>query len=115
MWHDIPLWLTFLALSGAIFWCGLLGWFVWQPIAHLFEWFCDKDEASDSQSPIVHGQRYSFRKQLAGPWSLENSANHTVTVIDYKDGWVRYKFDNSSMFTDERMKEYSFRHCYELI
>jgi len=44
MWHDIPLWLTFLALSGAIFWCGLLGWFVWQPIAHLFEWGCDKDE-----------------------------------------------------------------------
>ena len=44
MWHDIPLWLTFLALSGAIFWCGVLGWFVWQPIAHLFEWFCDKDE-----------------------------------------------------------------------
>ncbi len=41
MWHDIPLWLTFLALTGGIFWLGVLGWFVWQ---HFFELMCDKDE-----------------------------------------------------------------------
>jgi len=43
-----------------------------------------------------------------GPWPSERCT--TATILDVKDGWVRY--DMGYPFRDERMKMRSFLYCY---
>lgn len=43
------------------------------------------------------------------PWPSKNF--RPITVLDAKDGWVRYKMSDH-LFNDERMELSSFLHCY---
>ena len=50
-------------------------------------------------------------------WRLYNGGDpfppkSLVTVLDVKDGWVRYKIGSGEMFGDERMKVSTFSEVY---
>lgn len=48
-------------------------------------------------------------KQCNDPWGGRPEA--VVTIVDAKEGWVRYDFKNS--FKDQRMRMETFLFCYE--
>lgn len=54
------------------------------------------------------GSKWTFKSDKS-PWPEKDA--RPVTVLDCKDGWVRY--DMGFIFTDERMKIGSFLYCYK--
>ena len=56
--------------------------------------------------PPIAGEVWTFNK--ADPFPPEE----TVTVIEVRSGWVRYKRGGCSMLQDERMTKNHFTYCY---
>lgn len=50
------------------------------------------------------------QKKTRDPWGCESG--HKVEVLDVREGWVRYKFAGSTLWTDEHQKMKSFVYCY---
>lgn len=40
-------------------------------------------------------------------------APHMVEVLEVMNGWVRYKFEGSSVFMNEHLRRSSFHFCYK--
>jgi len=59
--------------------------------------------------PIEIGSRWVIKD--GSPWGARKSS--IITVTDVLAGWVRYKIGEGVFYPDERMKEESFRHCYQ--
>lgn len=58
------------------------------------------------------GEKWIFRSLEDGdPWQDEKNL-HLATIIDVKDGWVRYKVNE--YFPDERRKLITFLMCYKI-
>jgi hypothetical protein len=49
------------------------------------------------------------------PWCETPSYYPPVTIIDAKEGWVRYKMGSGLMFNDERMKLSTFLRLYKKV
>lgn len=61
------------------------------------------------------GQIWQFTaNDNKGPWPSEKE-EPIVTIIDCKGGWVRYKWNGTPMYQDERMKEWIFRDLWKNI
>jgi len=63
---------------------------------------------------ITRGQIYILRggSNKGNPFS--DDKNHTVEIIDVKDGFVNYKFVGSTIFINESMKTSVFNGVYRL-
>ena len=61
--------------------------------------------------PVVGQDDWVFAKS-ADPFPLKNPT-HAITILDVNSGWVRYSFNGSSLWTDERMEMSSFLYCYK--
>lgn len=60
---------------------------------------------------IEIGSKWELRGEDGSPWGAKKiSGASPVIVRDVKEGWVRYAL---GIFSDERMKEDAFRHCYK--
>ena len=66
-------------------------------------------EASSAPSEPA-GQRWRLIRSDIGPWP-DTKPPFYVTVLDVKDGWVRYRIGN--LFSDERLPMERFKNLYE--
>ena len=64
-------------------------------------------EIRSGQKWVLEGRYLSD----GSPWPLKQI--NSITILDYKDGWVRYDC-GSRPFNDERMEEDRFRSIYTL-
>jgi hypothetical protein len=68
----------------------------------MFDWFKSKP-----LTPIVAGDVWQISDD--SPWPRANTPH---TIIDCKDGWVRYMVGKGSIFADQRMREKLFRRVF---
>lgn len=61
---------------------------------------------------VAEGQVWALKGK--GPWPREGRS-FFVTVRDVKDGWVRFRIGEGSVFNDERLEEETFRFCYQRV
>lgn len=73
----------------------------------MFWCFKKKNVEKLSAIPKV-GEKWFFKSNDGSPWP---SQYFPVTILDVKDGWVRYSFH--SVFTDERHKISTFTNMYQ--
>jgi len=69
------------------------------------------EEPKTPEKPIkipVRGEVW-YNKGDDSPWPKKDSTG--VTIVDVKDGWVRYDF-NFNIFKDQRLSLKDFLYCY---
>ena len=47
------------------------------------------------------------------PWPRNNNTEHTVTIVEIKGGWVRFAWNNSTLYQDERDRLSDFIQRYQ--
>jgi hypothetical protein len=90
----------------------VIGLMAWVLIALLNS--IKKVKKQEVKEPILKGQTWVMKAGDKSPWPRQESLTE-VTVIDVKDGWVRYyrpAFMTLVTDGDERLEESSFRYCY---
>jgi len=61
------------------------------------------------------GETWISGDEDGSPWYVSPQRQWTVTVIDVRDDWVRYKFDGKNcLFQDERLPIDRFLSVYKL-
>ena len=64
------------------------------------------------RDPPVKGETWRMVPVHVDPWTPKKMAE--VTIIDQKEGWVRYKFSDH-IFNDERMLLRTFMDIYKRV
>ena len=82
----------------------------WLPLGRRFR------EEQKEQTLIEHGQKWVLSSAIddGSPWPVTKQ-EWPVTILDARDGWVRYSFGGNGMFDDCRMTENMFRGMYRLM
>lgn len=57
------------------------------------------------------GELWEFKYLSSDPWS--DSKQIVVKIIDVKEGWVRYAWQGTTLFQDERVQLSTFVKIYE--
>ena len=68
----------------------------------------------DNQKIPAPGEVWRFHKRDSSPWPVEQDPNtHSVTILDVKEGWVRFDWDPPhTIWKDQRMPISIFVRCY---
>lgn len=78
--------------------------------------FTAKTKVVPAKENLAVGRSYFFTRyrQKNDPFSLEERYTSTATVLELKDGWVRYKIGDGHLYPDERMKASDFVKNYSI-
>lgn len=60
----------------------------------------ERRERKEKQIPI--GSKWFFVGRDKSPWRNSDKGAFSITILDVKDGWVRYA--HKALFTDERLE-----------
>lgn len=76
--------------------------------------FWKKKSVPSVESLPIIGSYYELSYQDGSPWP-KDYGYPPIKILDAKDGWVRYAFKDSHLFSDERMELDTFNRLYKLV
>jgi hypothetical protein len=68
-----------------------------------------KTQVAQLQQKPEPGETWRLKAAEGDPWGIKEGDG--VTILDVKNGWVRYSF-GPVIFKDERMEMETFVYCY---
>ena len=74
--------------------------------------FQDKKAKREAEAKLEIGSRWVLKGKNGDPFESKKCSVYS-TILDVKDGWVRYKMGRGNFFKDNRMEISSFLYIYK--